>query len=206
MGETMADPAVRRRRTTVRALVGAATACAAAVPVGHWAARPGGLLALARTFDHPLLFGWLFLAALTAALIVGFRHVAVRVVVSVLAAAAVLLGGPVSLLLAQSAFTATLQDAPAPGRPDRHLVVEEGADLIDPFWQVYVDEGTGLTTRRWQVAHFNGDDPANALAEAAWAGPDRIRLVTDDGAGERHTYVIDLSPATGEPSRTLSRG
>ncbi|MBT2365367.1 hypothetical protein J7E88_08525 [Streptomyces sp. ISL-10] len=206
MGETMADPTVRRRRTIIRALVGAAAACAAAVPVGHWAARPGGLLALAQTFDHPLLFGRLFLAALTAALLLGVRHVAVRIVVTVPAAAAVLFGGPVSLLLAQSGITKTIQNAPAPGRPDRHLVVEEGAAMIDPIWLVHVDEGTGLATRRWQVAHFKGDDPANALTEAAWAGPDRIRLVTDDGDGGVRTHAIDLSPTTGEPSRTLSRG
>ncbi|MFF8844586.1 hypothetical protein ACF08N_18035 [Streptomyces sp. NPDC015127] len=131
------------------------------------------------------------------------RHVAVRVATAVLAGAAVILGGPVSVLLAQSAFTETVHNAPAPGRPDRHLVVEEGADLIDPIRLVHVDEGTGLATRRRQVGHFNGDDPADALAEAAWARPDRIRPVTDDGAGERRTYVIDLSPETGEPSRTV---
>ncbi len=92
----------------------------------------------------------------------------------------------------------------APDRSDRRLVVKEGADLIDPLWWVYVDTGSGLTKRRWQVGYFNGDDPGNGLAETSWAGPNRIRLVTEDE--DTQVHFVDLSPESGRPLRTLSMG
>lgn len=89
--------------------------------------------------------------------------------------------------------------AGAPDRPDRHLVVEVGAAMVDPLWWVYVDEGSGLTARRWH----DGDDCAPRAAE--WDGPDRVRLTVDTGERDE-VHVVELSPSDGRPHRMVDRG
>ncbi|MFF0447016.1 hypothetical protein ACFYT4_11470 [Streptomyces sp. NPDC004609] len=192
---------VRRRRRLAWGLVAASGVLVVAEAVGWWSSRSGGLLVVARVLHHPLLFGLSVLAALTAAVFIGLRNVVVRVLSAVAAGAVALVAVPLALF-ASSGNEVTTDEA-APGRSDRRLVVEEGAALIDPLWWVYVDEGSGLTKRRWQVGYFNGDVGGNALAEASWEGPDRIRLVTGE-AEEARVHLVDLRPGTGEPLRTIS--
>ncbi|MEU9865303.1 hypothetical protein AB0D99_30995 [Streptomyces sp. NPDC047971] len=200
------------RRQRALGLVLASVLLVLAGTAGRYAARDGGLLVVAELFHHPLLFALLTGAALTTAAFLAFRGLIVRVLVGALSALLALAGLPFALFALFGAAEETM-DTPAPGRTDRHLVIEEGAALIDPLWWVYVDEGSGLTKRRWRVGHFNGDDPANALAEASWAGPDRIRLVTgdpesgaEDGVDAPRTHFIDLVPETGRPLRTIESG
>ncbi|MFD9030354.1 hypothetical protein ACFVZW_04175 [Streptomyces sp. NPDC059567] len=178
---------------------------------GRHADRDGGLLVVAKVFHHPLLFGLLVWAALTTAVFMAFRNLIVRILAGTISALLALAALPFVLFASFGAAEET-KDTAAPGRTDRHLVIEEGSAMIDPLWWVYVDEGSGLTKRRWHVGYFNGDDPANGLAEASWAGPDRIRLVTGDPESEpesedgTQTHFIDLDPETGRPLRTVERG
>ncbi len=195
----MVELAVRRR---VLGLVVAAGVAVVAETVGWWSSRSGGLLVVAQALHHPLLFGLSALAALTAAAVLGVRNRVVRGLVLMTAALMTLLALPFFLLGSGREVT---MDKAAPHHSDRHLVVEEGAAMIDPLWWVYVDEGSGLTKRRWLVGYFNGDVADNALVEASWAGPDRIRLITGDEES-RQVHVVGLTPGSGKPERTVSQG
>ncbi|WP_432116390.1 hypothetical protein [Streptomyces sp. S1] len=196
----------RKVRFSPRAMVLAAGCLVLAGAVGRWAGRDGGLLWVARLFDHPLLFGVLVAGLLAAALIVAVRHLVVRVLTGVALGLVLLASFPFFLFGAFGAASET-SDTAAPGRDDRSLVVEEGADMIDPLWWVYVDEGWGPTKQRWRVGHFNGDVAENALVEAAWDGPDRVRLVTGYAEdGTERVHLIDLDRQTGRPLRTVTLG
>ena len=73
----------RKVRFSPRAMVLAAGCLVLAGAVGRWAGRDGGLLWVARLFDHPLLFGVLVSGLLAAALIVAVRRLVVRVLTGV---------------------------------------------------------------------------------------------------------------------------
>ncbi|MFJ4340260.1 hypothetical protein [Streptomyces sp. NPDC088915] len=196
----------RKARFSPREMVLAAGCLVLAGALGRWAGQDGGLLWVARLFDHPLLFGLLVAGLLAAALIVAVRSLVVRVLTGVALGLALLASFPFVLFGAFGAASET-SDTAAPGRDDRSLVVEEGADMIDPLWWVYVDEGRGPLKQRWKVGYFNGDAAENALVEAVWEGPDRVRLVTgyaEDGTEQVH--LVDLDHETGRPLRTVTRG
>ncbi|MEU6339814.1 hypothetical protein ABZ883_02485 [Streptomyces sp. NPDC046977] len=186
-------------RQQVLGLATTAGVLVVAAVVGSWSGRPGGLLVMARVLHHPVLFGLLALAALAAAVLVGARNLLFRVLVL---AAAVLIALP-ALLFAGSEREVTTNEA-APHRSDRHLVVEEGTGVVDPLWWVYVEEGSGLTKRRWPIGYFNGDAAHNALTEASWDGLDGVRLVTGE-EDESQVYFVDLAPEGGKPC-VRSRG
>ncbi|RSS35258.1 hypothetical protein [Streptomyces sp. WAC08241] len=196
----------RKVRFSPRAMVLAAGCLVLAGAVGRWAGRDGGLLWVARLFDHPLLFGLLVLGLLAAALMVAVRSLVVRVLTGVALGLALLASFPFVLFAAFGAASET-SDTAAPGRDDRSLVVEEGADMIDPLWWVYVDEGRGPMKQRWRVGYFNGDAAENSLVEAVWDGPDRVRLVTGYAEdGTERVHLVDLDHETGRPLRTVTRG
>ncbi|WP_030216033.1 hypothetical protein [Streptomyces bikiniensis] len=202
------ETAVRGRKawSSPRARALAAGCLVPAGAVGWWADRDGGLLWVARLFHHPLLFGVLAAGLLTAALIGAVRNLAVRVLAGVAFGLVLLMAFPF-FFFALFELPREASDTAAPGRDDRSLVIVEGSAMIDPLWWVYVDEGRGPLTRRWQVGHFNGDAAENALAEASWEGPDRVRLVTGYAEdGTERVHLIDLDPGTGRPSRTVERG
>lgn len=125
---------------------------------------------VAQVLHHPVLFGLLVPAALTVAVVAGVRSLLLRSLVLVAEVLIGLLAAVPTFLLAGSGHEVTTTGA-APPRSDRHLVVEEGAAMIDPLRWVYVDEGSGLTDRRRQIGSFNGDSSTNVLVEASWAGP-----------------------------------
>ncbi|WP_435189049.1 hypothetical protein [Streptomyces sp. bgisy126] len=196
----------RKARFSPRAMTLAAGCSVLAGALGWWADQDGGLLWAARLLHHPFAFGVLTGALLTAALIVAVRNLFVRVLAGVAFGLALLMALPILFLVAVEVPRET-SDTAAPGRDDRSLVVEEGSAMIDPLWWVYVDEGRGPMTRRWKVGYFNGDAAENALAEATWEGPDRVRLVTgyaEDGTEQVH--LIDLDRETGRPSRAVRMG
>ncbi|MFG2760448.1 hypothetical protein [Streptomyces wuyuanensis] len=198
----MAETTIRRRR--VSALAVAAGVLVVAELVGSWSSRSGGSLVVAQVLHHPVLFGSLALAALAAAVTVGVPTLLFRSLVLVTAALIGIVAAVPVLLLAGTGRELTMTEA-APSRSDRHLVVEERAAVIDPLWWVRVDEGFGLTKRRWQVGYFNGDASTDGLVEVSWAGPDRVLLVTG-GEGDTQVQLVALASESGEPSRTLSRG
>ncbi|MEU4097567.1 hypothetical protein [Streptomyces sp. NPDC026673] len=198
----MAETVNRRQRRLAAGLVGVAGAMVLGAWIGWRESRSGGLLVVAQVLDHPVLLGLVALAALTGALLAVVRNRVLRVLIPVVAAlGAAVVAMPVVLFLGFGPQE-TMSRA-APDRADRRLVVEEGAAMIDPLWWVYVDEGSGLTRRRWQVGYVNGD--FSVLREAAWEGSHRVRLTVDTGEGDK-VHVIELSPADGRPDRTVTVG
>ncbi|MFD3942931.1 hypothetical protein [Streptomyces sp. NPDC058579] len=199
------ETTVRQPRKRARGLVLAAVLISLAELTGWWCSRDGGLRLVAQVFHHPLLFGVLVVGLLTAAVFVGVRSLVVRILTGIAAGLAAVAAMPF-FLFGLFGLTEETSDRTAPGLTDRHLVIEEGSDMIDPLWWVYVDEGWGPTQRRWKVGYFNGDDYTNGLYEAHWAGPNQIRLVTGDPAEGSQVHLIDLDPETGKPLRTLTMG
>ncbi|MFI5532532.1 hypothetical protein ACIA8O_28765 [Kitasatospora sp. NPDC051853] len=175
------------RRTKVRALLALAGLVLVAQVIGSIATHRGGLV-LIQELDRPVHWGAALVLLLTAAVVVGSRDDSVRSTVLI---AVVVLG-----FLAIPAVQFTKHDWKlaerhrAPARADRELVVETGRDMIDPLWMVYLEQGSGLTERRWHLGRFNGDAEDGALVEAAWDGPDRIRIRTGDG----RVQLIELAP------------
>ncbi|WP_395296715.1 hypothetical protein ACF9IK_27155 [Kitasatospora hibisci] len=178
--------------------LGGAGALMVAAVTGRVNSRSGGLLILREWLDRPLLFGTLALALFLVALVSSRGKVWAR---SVLGAVAVTLAvGAVPLWFLSGALSddhRTTRNEAAPGRPDRRLVVQEDTAGFgpDPLFWVYLDEGTGLGTRRWDVAYVDGD--ANGIKELGWAAPDQLRLVTEQG-----THLIRIA-GNGRPDRTV---
>lgn len=164
--------------------------------------RHGGLVLLTRIQEDLILLGFLALAALNGAVLLGVRKSAVRIALCapllVLGLPILLMAGVLSGLAGPSEET---RSEPAPGRTDRRLVVEEGSAMIDPLWSVYVHEGSWPRERRWSVGHFNGDDPDNGLREVVGTAPDRIRMTTAVGK----VVEVTLAPG-GRPDRVASAG
>ncbi|MGW9450066.1 hypothetical protein [Streptomyces sp. NPDC055632] len=195
----------RKARFSPRAMTLAAGCSVLAGAVGWWADQDGGLLWAARLFHHPFAFGVLTGVLLTAALIVAVRNLAVRIMAGVAFGLALVMTLPFFLLVFLDR-PREASDTAAPGRDDRSLVIVEGSAMIDPLWWVYVDEGWGPMTRRWQVSYINGD-AENALIDASWDGPDRVRLVTSGAEeGSEEVHLIDLDRETGRPSRAVRMG
>ncbi|MFI6843185.1 hypothetical protein OG535_10320 [Kitasatospora sp. NBC_00085] len=180
--------------------LGGAVALGAAVVVGRLHRRSGGLLVLREWLDHPLLFGTLVLALLFVALVSSRGKVWARSVLGVVVVTLGLFTVPFWFLYSVlSDDLTTTRDEAAPGRPDRRLVVQEGLSGLgpDPLYYVYVDDGSGLTTRRWEVAFIDGD--FNGIEALAWAGPDQLRLVTAD----KQTHLIRIAD-NGRPEPTIN--
>ncbi|MFJ9606157.1 hypothetical protein ACIRS1_07325 [Kitasatospora sp. NPDC101176] len=123
-----ATTAVRWRRRTVQGLLGGAVVLAALGLVGDRCSEDGGLLTPAELFHHPLLFGTLIAGALLAAVLIGVRDIVVRALTTVVAVLLGLLASPFYILAGDG--TRTSMHEAAPGRDDRHLVVEEGSAMI----------------------------------------------------------------------------
>ncbi|MFJ3726225.1 hypothetical protein ACIPYQ_27200 [Streptomyces sp. NPDC090045] len=191
------------RRPLACALLAMAAALVATALAAHlWGGSDGGLVVLIRVRGHFVAIGWLTLAALCGAVLLGLRKPMTRVTVGVPVLG---LGAPVMVLVTMLAMLDGGQEQTrslaAPGRDDRRLVVEEGSAMIDPLWYVYVHEGSGPWERRWIAGHFNGDATDNELREAVWAGPDRIRMTTREGA----VHEVTITPG-GRPDRVVSAG
>ncbi|MFC8451092.1 hypothetical protein [Kitasatospora sp. NPDC057223] len=189
----------RSERTFVL-LLGLAPLLVLAWAAGERERRSGGLVRIGEALDRP---GMLVVAAVLLIVAPLFRpdgrH---RRPLSLLLIAAGALAVPVTLLfcLLGAAFGSggdRVERHAAPGRGDRTLVVDEGAAGPDSIWSVQADEGTGLSTRRWELGSFGRQTthPAGVRLTAAWTGPDEITVETDEGV-----YVFHLDPRTGEPT------
>ncbi|MFE4519000.1 hypothetical protein ACFRMQ_32990 [Kitasatospora sp. NPDC056783] len=180
-------------RRALRAALAALALLALLGAAGRYGRRPGGLLVLREWFDRPLP---LFTAALPLLLVVLYC-VTWRAWIRVVLGAGVLLTAaatvPLWVFLDSAKVTGTQR---APARPDRRIVRQEQLGMLASARWVFVDQGTGLTTRRWQIAYasYEYEDSIDVV----WAGPDRLALTT----GGR-TTVIDLA-ADGRPSGSLT--
>ncbi|MGW2400670.1 hypothetical protein ACWCYY_29330 [Kitasatospora sp. NPDC001664] len=187
-------PGATARRKTVRALLGAVGLMVVAQVIGSIATHRGGLV-LIQELDRPVDWVVAAVVVLTAAAMVGLRDDGARATVLVAVIGLAFFSIP-AYQFTRSGWKPTERHA-APARADRQLVVEEGRDLIDPLWMVYLEQGSGLAERRWHLGRFNGDSDDGALLEAAWDGPDRIRIRTGDG----RVQLIELAPDGSPRSR-----
>ncbi|MFD7905206.1 hypothetical protein ACFVSN_22140 [Kitasatospora sp. NPDC057904] len=160
---------------------------------GHYNSRSGGYLVLQQWFDRPLLLWTLAIPALFVAVLNVPWWMWLRILLTT--AVTLLAAGTMMLWLFLATSTVVKGTQEAPGRTDRKIVQEETGWALDSTTAYYVDEGTGLTTRRWLVLAQGPHDPYDRAVR--WSGPDRIQVDTDTG-----TVTIDLA-ADGRPSREL---
>ncbi|KJY36104.1 hypothetical protein, partial [Streptomyces sp. NRRL S-495] len=168
---------------------------------GMLASHDGGPAMVVEVSYHPLSVGALIVVLTSLAILIGIRSVPIRAVLITLFLTGAMVTSPIVMLMFGDMPEKTAE-RPAPGRPDRSLVIHQGAAMIDPLWWVSVDEGSGLTAQRWPVGFFSGDATVNELASAEWDGPDRIRLATRGG----EVFVVALDPETGRPERRVRAG
>ncbi|WP_405941383.1 hypothetical protein [Streptomyces sp. NBC_00207] len=192
----------RYRRPAAFLLLTVGTVCAAAVVAGIEAGDEGGLVLLTELQAHIVPLGWLAVAALTGATLLGLARSPLRLP---LVTALLVVGVPMMLLASfvSATFGASIaqeKTEPAPGRGARRLVVERDRDL-DPVWHVYVVQGNRPLERRWSVGSFGGRSDAHALRETVWTAPDRIRMTTREGA----VHEVTVTPG-GRPDRVVSAG
>ncbi|MFB7470849.1 hypothetical protein [Kitasatospora sp. NPDC056184] len=184
------------RRWVSWGALGLAAVLVGAAALGRANRGSGGLLVLRQWLDHSALFGTLVLVLVFVGVLTARWNLWARIV----------LGGVTGVFLLGAALVwvffgwlltdgeRVIHSETAPERTDRRLVVEEGHAMIDPYWIVSVDEGSGLGKRRWHLAYVNGD--WQGRPEVVWDGPDRIRLVK-----MKETVLIGIGP-DGAPDRT----
>ncbi|MFJ6795054.1 hypothetical protein [Streptomyces sp. NPDC091268] len=147
----------------------------AAAGVGLSAGGQGALILLLRLREYTVLLGWLALAALIGAVLLGLARSALRaLLVTVLLVVGLSALFVVGFAMTRSGGSAkAVKIESAPGRGERHLRVTAGEGFLDPVWCVYVHQGDSPWERRWRVGCFNGDSEGNALVETVWTAPDR---------------------------------
>ncbi|GHI89071.1 hypothetical protein ACWGF3_28585 [Streptomyces xanthophaeus] len=187
-------------RGVARALFALAAILAGAAVLAPLYHRPGGYALLAE-LDEPLVVGSLAALALAGAAGLSSRRKGLRTAAAHGLVWAVVLGAscvPV-YLIATDPFPSVEYDVPAPDGVARRLVVERTSALTDPVWEVYVDDGSFPTARRWPVARFDELVPwPQGVRDAEWASPDVIRLIDFD----HQPHLIELSPQ-GRPLSSL---
>ncbi|MFG2841383.1 hypothetical protein ACGFYE_41160 [Streptomyces zaomyceticus] len=163
----------------------------------------GALVLMIGIREHVILLGWLALATLIGAVLLGLPKSSLRTplvtMLLVIGAPTLLLGGLVSAMFGDSDEQVATESAP--GRGDRRLLVVTRSVTLDPAWCVYVEQGNPPLERRWTVGCFNGDAEDNALSKTVWTAPDRIRMTTAGG----EVHEVTVAPG-GRPDRVLSVG
>lgn len=191
---------VKRRRLSALLLATAVALCAAAV-VGLASGGEGTLVLLLELREHVVLLAWLTLTALIGACLLGLtkRRAPLAATLTVVGIPILLIASFVSAILHSP--TEQVKSEPAPGRPDRRLVVVRTSSSLDPVWCVYIHQGIPPLVHRWTAACFNADAPHNELTNAEWTTPNHIRLTTVEGK----SHEIPITP-TGRPAQTLKVG
>ncbi|MFD3695760.1 hypothetical protein ACFWUZ_06325 [Streptomyces sp. NPDC058646] len=179
-------------RGVARALFALAAVLTGVAVVAPLYDRPGGYALLAE-LDEPLLTGAGAALALTGAVLLSSRRPVLRTVACHGLVWAVVLGAscvPV-YLVAVDPFPSAEFDVPAPDGAARRLVVERTSPLTDPVWEVYVDDGSFPTARRWPVVRYDDMAPwPQGIRGAEWVSPDVISLTDAD----HMPHEIELSP------------
>ncbi|MFE2562081.1 hypothetical protein ACFXGT_39980 [Streptomyces sp. NPDC059352] len=193
----------RYRRPSAFLLLTVAVVLGVAAVAGLQSGDEGALILLLRLREHLLLIGWLALAALTGAVLLGPAKSSLRLplvtVLLVIGVPTLLIGGWASAVFGGS--DEAVKTESAPGRGDRKLVVMARSGSLDPVWCIYVHQGNPPLERRWSVGCFNGDSEDNALSETVWTASDRIRMTTKGGVG----HFVTIAP-DGRPDRIVSVG
>ncbi len=193
----------RYRKPSAFLLLAVAVIFGIAAVAGFEAGGEGELILLLRLREYVLLLGFLALAALIGAVLMGLAESSLRmplvIALLVIGIPTLLVGGFVSTVFGGA--DEALKTESAPGRADRQLVVVSRSGSLDPVWCVYVHQGQPPRERRWSVGCFNGDSEDNGLSETVWTAPDRIRMTTEGGA----VHEVTLAPR-GRPDRVVSVG
>jgi hypothetical protein len=194
---------IRYRRPSAFLLLTMAVVLGAAAVVGLESGGEAALVLLLGLRECVVLLGWLALAALAGAVLLGLTDSSLRVplvtMLLVVGVPALLFCGFVSAILRGS--DEEVKTESAPGRVDRQLTVVVKSGSLDPVWCVYVYQGNPPLERRWSVGFFNGDSEDNELSQTAWTAPDRIRMTTEGGAVHEVTIT-----SSGRPDRVVSVG
>ncbi|MGW3041647.1 hypothetical protein ACWC9T_16790 [Kitasatospora sp. NPDC001159] len=180
-------------RRALRAALGALVLLTLLGATGRYGRRLGGLLVLREWFDRPLLLGTVALPLLLVVLYCVTWRAWVRVVLGAVVMLTAVAAVPMWVFLDGPRVTETLG---VPSRPDRRIVHQEEGGVLDSAQRFFIDQGTGLATRRWQIAYATY--ASGESIDAAWDGPDRLTLTS----GGR-TTVIELA-ADGRPSGSLT--
>ncbi|MEU9236014.1 hypothetical protein [Streptomyces subrutilus] len=193
----------RHRRPSAFLLLTVAVVLGAVALAGLESGGEGALVLLIRIREYVLGLGWLALAALVGAVLLGVTKSSLRVplvtMLLVIGVPTLLLGGFLSAVFGGS--DEEVKTEAAPGRGDRHLLVVARSGSLDPVWCVYVDQGNPPLEHRWSVGCFNGDSEDNVLSETVWMASDRIRMTTKGGA----VHEVAITP-NGRPDRVVSVG
>lgn len=159
-----------------------------------------GLIAI-RAVAHPALFGLVFLLAVTTSVI------AVAVERRAAVITATIGGAAVALLFAG----AQVVDAGFYDEPDRLyqspdgryvLVVDHWSAMIDPMWDLVLEQRSGATSRYWRFGCVNGD--YDELQSVRWVSGNEL-AITVDGEEERVRITAD-GPGPVDPALRSCRG
>jgi hypothetical protein len=157
-----------------------------------------GLVWVDRLLRHPFIFGAVAAPLFGLGLKRRFRRrrwVAVPLlVVGVIVGVVWALLGLLATWLVGTTTVARVA-APVGGY---HVVVREGVDAIDPFWDVVIQQDGGPFARQWAVGCINGD--WNAFRGVSWDATGRLVVKTSGGPAP---VVID--PDTVRPQRLTHR-
>lgn len=159
-----------------------------------------GLIAI-RFVAHPVLFGLVFLLAVTTSVIAVAveRRAAVITATSGVAAIAVLFAG------------AQIIDAGFDDEPDQHyqspdgryvLVVEHWSAMIDPMWDLVLEQKAGVTSRYWRFGCINGD--YDQLNSVRWVSGNELAITVEDG--EKRVKIGADGPGPVDPALRSCRG
>ncbi|MER7753895.1 hypothetical protein [Kitasatospora sp. NPDC097643] len=184
-------------RRALRTALGVLALLAVLTGVGRFSGRSGGLLVLSEWFDRPLLMVSLALPVLLVVLYCVTWRAWIRVVLGIGVLLTALGTVPLWLFFDHDPYVTRTEVAP--GRADRQIVEAEYGAFLRENRDVYLDQGAGLTTRRWRLVHAT---PAFGGAfRVAWVGADRVRLEFPGG----RTELIELA-ADGRPSSSFTLG
>lgn len=151
-----------------------------------------GFVWVERLLNHPFLFGC------AAALLFGLgvalltRHRWLGVSAQVIGVTVALAWAALGVVASSWFGTSPVARATAPGG-DYQVVVEEGTDVIDPMWEIVVEQRGGLLARRWEVGCISGD--WNGFRGVAW--PNSRVLVVSTANGRA---LVHIDSQTGRPT------
>lgn len=157
---------------------------------GHYRLRPW--------LDHPVAFGIAGSALLAVAALIGIRRPAIRwAVIALFTLAGVLVAALAWFLAPFNRDLIELSRYPAPDG-SAELVVLEGYNWIDPFWELRLRTNGGLLSREHGIGCVNGD--FTGLEKVQWTGPQTLRVESSDGR------VTEIQVTDGRPDRLVDGG
>lgn len=152
-----------------------------------------GFVWVDRLLHHPFVLGAVAAPLFCVGLAGTLRRRWMAVLLVILG---VLVGGVWALLglaVTWLGGTTTVARVAAP-EGGYHVVVRQGTDVIDPFWDVVIQQDGGPFARQWAVGCINGD--GNDFRGVSWDTTGRLIVKTSDGPAP-----VLIDPRTARPQR-----